>query len=115
MTSALKLQCHTRVEAGLDGHSAVTHPLPAWGIKSLLRIKTEINIVHYDLNMSLRLHVSSHDPERTDWLSVLHQEAWYDRVICALSGSQAVDIIRIKREIRTAVLQLDPGAVDDDP
>ena len=103
------------VKTALHRNCSVSHPLPARRVQSLLGIHVEVDHVHDNLHMALGLHVAAHDAERSDRPVVLHQKARDDRVVGALAGHQAIDVVRIQREIRASVLQCDAGSVNHDP
>ena len=92
-----------------------TDPLPSRRVERILRIHQEVHCIHDDLDMALRLHETTHNAERSNCFSVLHQESRNDRVQRFLSRSQAVFHCLIQCKVCPAVLQRDPCSGYYDP
>ena len=114
MAFLLKQTGKLAVEAGFDSDGVISHPLPSGSIKSLLRIKVEINEIHCNLKVSLGLHITAHYAKRTNRFSVFKDKAGNNGVVGAFSGFKAVCLLRVKRNIESAVLERNAGIFYND-
>lgn len=49
----------------LDMHGGAANPLPARCVERGLGVEVEVNAIHQDLHMPLRLHKAAHHPKGT--------------------------------------------------
>ena len=83
----------------------------AWGFSGVLRIHSKIDDVRDDLNMSLGLHVASHNTEREERLAVLEDHRRYKRMEGTFPWSQAVAVRRVQRIRPAPVVEHDTRAI----
>ena len=113
---------------GFDIEILAGSPAEARSVEGCLRVHLEVDHVHGDLDMCLRLVVTAHDSERTYRLAVFHQECWDDGLVrtlvsadlvrmtffhaeCASSGLQSETVFRHRDTGTVAVIAgLDHGA-----
>ena len=88
--------------AGRLGRAEVTEP---GRIAGLLDVHAKVDQVADHLRMALGLHVTPHQAEAQPGLAVLGDETGDDRVKRSLAGLEPVEMVRVEREERTAVLE----------
>src|SRR5262249_4859684 len=76
----------------LDHDPAATDPLPARRIQARLRVHAVVQRVDHQLEVPLRLHEATHQPEGADGPAVVSEEAGDDGVEGALAGRQTVRV-----------------------
>src|SRR5262249_47254175 len=69
------------------GWFAVPFMLPARSVACFLHVETEINLVSQYLDMTLRLHATTHDSKCFPRLAILHPESRNNRVKWAFPRS----------------------------
>ena len=79
--------------------------LEARHVACRLQVRAQVDHVDEHLHVSLRLHAAAHQPERDQWLAILHDEGGDDRVERALARRDDVRAFRIEREQRPAIVQ----------
>jgi len=73
--------------------------LNTWCIAGFLQAHSEINQVHHDLCMTLRLHGAAHQAEADPWFAVLRDEGGDYRVEWALAWFGAIWMAWFKHEM----------------
>ena len=97
-----------------DPHDQAVFPPPAGSIECGLRVKVLIDRAHDNLQVALRLHEAAHHAEGTDCGTFTGEESRNDRVVRPFTGCKRVWMGRVEREIRTAVLERDTRAWNND-
>src|SRR5262249_20191390 len=74
-------------------------------LAGLLDVHAEVDQVNQYLDLALRLHVTAHDAETEPRSTIPGHERGDDRVERTLVRLQAIEMLRIEREQRAAILQ----------
>ena len=80
-------------------------------IAGFLQVHAEVDEVHDDLHVTLRLHAAAHDAERQPGLAVLGDEGGNDGVERPLARRVDVGVAVLEREQLAAILQDEAAAV----
>ena len=81
------------------------------GVPCFLQIHSEIDQIHQNLRLSLRLHVSSHDPVTQPGLSVFRNKSGDDRVEWSFVRFETIRVFFIECEKSPPILQDKPGPI----
>jgi hypothetical protein len=84
-------------------------------VPGCLHVHVEVDQIHQNLYVPLRLLIATHNAERQPRLAILHDEGWDDRVIWPLAGLDAVGMLQIEDEEPSPVLEHDAGVPRRDP
>ena len=90
--------------AAFELDALLAYPLESGSVQRLLRIHAVVYHVDQHLQMSLRLHKSSHHAERPDGAPVFGEEPGYYSVIWALIAFKEVVAGGVQAEISGSVL-----------
>ena len=104
---------HARAQGGLDVHGQTAVPFPAGRVAGRLRLLAVVQHAHQGLQLSLGLHVASHDAEAHHRRAVAHQKARDDGVEGPLAAGHHIGMLGVQAETVAAVLQADAGARHD--
>src|SRR5690625_7687896 len=88
-----------------DRSSAGPEMTDSWSIPRLLNVHTEIDQIHHNLYMPLRLHIPSGEAKADPGLSIFGNKGRYDGVKWAFAGSIAVHVPLLEGKSRSPVLQ----------
>src|SRR5215831_6256452 len=89
--------------------------LPARGIARFLEVHTEIDQVCQNLDLTHRLHVSSHDSKRQPWFSIFHHEPRDDGMKWAFARRVDVWVARLHRKKLAAIRESESEAGNHNP
>src|SRR5689334_14845722 len=90
---------------GLTFGRGRTFVLDARRVAGFLQVHAEIDQVHHDLDVALRLHVAAHHTEADPRLAVLRDEGRNDRVERTLAGLERVRVTFFQYEELAAILK----------
>ena len=104
----------TPVIGGLSGGGGRADVSDSGGVAGLLHVHAEIDDVHQHLHVSLRLHVSAHQPEAQPRFPVLGDEGGDDGVEGSFVGFESIEVSVVQGEELASILQAESDLAGDD-